>query len=174
MDDVSIIAGGPSAKRVDLAALPGTIIGVNDSAIYAPRVDIVFSVDRNWIENRLHALEHMKLPTFLRLSAMRNVFEMIREPWVFPFQQYSETSKFGKYQCMLNGPSSGHCAVNLAYVWRPKRIHLVGFDGGKGGHWHPKYPWEKPANRPEWEVALQDGIRQCKAAGIEVVRLGSR
>lgn len=170
-DEVSIIGGGWSAKNVDLAALPGTIIGVNDAAIHAPRVDIVLSMDRAWIENRVAALYEMKLPTFLRLSALRNVFEIIRESWVFPFDCRNDTGGLGKYECMLNGPSSGHCALNLAFIMRPKRINLVGFDA-TGGHWFPKYSWGKTVGtNPLWRDASVDGIKQCEAVGIEVVRL---
>ncbi len=172
-DEITIIGGGSSARRVDLAALPGTIIGVNDAALHAPRVDVVVSMDRAWIENRVAALDHMKLPSFLRLSALRNVFDLIREPWVFPFDCRNETGIFGKFECMLNGPSSGHCAMNLAFIRWPRRINLVGFDSGSGGHWFPTYSWAKPMKvKSDWSAALGEGIRQCEGAGIEVVHLG--
>lgn len=182
-DIVSIIAGGWSARSIDLAALPGTIIGVNDAAIYAPHIDIVLSMDRIWLENRWPDLSAMRLPTFVRLSAMRNIFEQIRNSWVFPFDCRHDEPELGRYRCTLNGPNSGHCALNLAYVMAPKRINLVGFDMGRSedgrAHWFPPYPWSKPEGATctkryeEWESALQEGIRQCEATGIRVFRLGA-
>lgn len=45
-DDVTIVAGGWSASKVDLTILPGKIIGVNDAWKYLPRCDVVVSMDR--------------------------------------------------------------------------------------------------------------------------------
>lgn len=173
--EISIIAGGPSAKRIDLAKLPGTIICVNDAAMHAPRVDIIVSMDRNWLENRWHALEHLGLPTYLRLSALHNMLDHMHRAWLWPFECKHNTAQFGNHRCTLNGPNSGHCALNLAFVMRPKRITLVGFDmrHAKDGsaHWYPRHSWGKESGKyPEWEIALQDGIRQCEGAGIEVIR----
>lgn len=114
---------------------------------------------------------------------MRNMFENIRKPWVFPFDCRHDTAEFGDYACMLNGPNSGHCALNLAYVMKPARINLVGFDMGRGptgeAYWFEPYPWVSSVGATsnkrygEWAAHLDRGIRQCEAAGIAVVRLGS-
>lgn len=180
MHEFSIIAGGPSARNIDLAALPGLIICVNDAAMHAPKCDIIVSMDRNWLENRWDALEFLEIPTYARLSALRNKLDSLCRPWLRPFECRHELATFGDYACTLNGPHSGHCALNLAFVYRPQRINLVGFDMARGPngetHWWPAYSWAKPVaptpNRPHdhWRGALQEGIRQCEAVGIEVVR----
>lgn len=178
-DIVSIIGGGWGARRVDLAALPGTIICVNDAAMHAPRCDIVFTMDRLWFENRLPALEHMQIETYARRSAARSVLE-VPPPWLRPFECRNDASEFGTDSAQLNGPNSGHCALNLAFVLRPKQINLIGFDlrrGPKGeGYWYPNYSWARPGGGTsntryaEWAPMFEHGLRQCRDAGIEVVR----
>lgn len=176
---MSIIAGGWSARNVDLAALPGTIICVNDAAMHAPRCDIIVSMDRLWLENRWAALEHLELPAFVRLTAMHNMLENLYRPWVHPFECRHERSEFGSHLCSLNGPNSGHCALNLAFVMKPKRITLVGFDMGRGpngeNYWFPPYSWASAGGGTsnkryaEWRAMWQRGLDQCLAAGIELV-----
>ncbi len=177
-DDISIVAGGWSATKIDMASLPGLVICVNDAALHCPRCDIIISMDRLWIEHRWDTLERFGLPTFVRLSAMRNIFENIRKPWVFPFDCRHDDPKFGEYSCTLNGPNSGHCALNLAYVMRPKRMHLAGFDMERGpngeANWFPAYPWAKPEGATsnkryaEWAGHFEKALRQFASAGIQV------
>lgn len=180
---ISIIGGGPSAKTVDLTALPGTIIAVNDAALHAPRFDIAISMDRLWLENRWGDMARIGKPLFVRLSAMHNFIDRVRLSWVTPFECRHETADFGNHLCTLNGPNSGHCALNLAYVLKPKRVNLVGFDMGRGPkgecYWWPEpYPWAKDSGATsdkrymEWRAAFNRGVDQCKVAGIDVVKLG--
>lgn len=176
------MAGGPSARDVDLAALPGTVICVNDAAMLAPRCDIIVSMDRLWIEHRWTALEHLQLPTFVRLSAMHNMLDKLFRSWLRPFENRIDTAGFGNHACMLNGANSGQCALNLAFVMKPKRIRLIGFDMGRSAkgeaYWFKPYSWAQPTGGTsekrygEWEEQLLAGMRQCAAAGIQVLRSG--
>lgn len=183
LDDISIIAGGWSAKNVDLHSLPGVIVTVNDATMHVPRRDIIVSMDRVWLEKRWAEIQHFNVPVYARLSAIRNMYDEIRKPWVFPFD-CQITDKFGSHGCMLNGPNSGYCALNLAFIIKPRRVHLVGMDMGRGpngeNHWYPPSPWWTNGDKNtsngryrEWQVALKSGIEQCRDAGIEVIRLGA-
>lgn len=178
-DEISIIAGGPSARDVDLAALPGTIICVNDAAMHAPRCDIIVSMDRLWLENRWTALEHLALPTFVRLSAMCYMLDRIYREWVHPFENRVERAEFGNHLCTLNGANSGYAALNLAFVMKPRRVHLVGFDMGRNqsgeAYWFANYSWARKEGGTgngryrEWAQQFGEGLIQLRNAGIETL-----
>jgi hypothetical protein len=86
------------------------------------------------------------------------------------------SDKFGEHAHVLNGPNSGYCALNLAYVMRPQVVYLFGFDH-KGAHFHPESEWrqrgEGCANSPRkfelWAEACYRAREQFDAAGIDVV-----
>lgn len=179
-DEISIVGGGFSVRNHDLNKIPGTVICVNDAAFHSPRCDIIVSMDRLWTEHRLDDLERLRLPSYIRLRAMINHLDRLHQKWLWPFENRHDTADFGLHRVTLNGPNSGHCALNLAFVMHPKRISLYGFDMGRGPngevYWFPPYPWVQPQGATsnkrygEWESALAHGIEQCKAVGIEVVR----
>jgi hypothetical protein len=181
--EVSIIGGGFSAKNVDLAALPGTVIAVNDAALLAPKVDIAVSMDRLWIENRWDRLQALGKPAWLRLSAMFNMLENVRLPWVNVFEGRNDTWELGRHTCSLNGPNSGHCALNLALLMEPKKINLVGFDMGRGlngeTYWFPPYEWAKATGGTsnkryaEWNVSFEKAIEYCWRMGVKVDRIAA-
>ena len=173
---ITILAGGWSASQFDLRKLPGTIIAVNDSAKYAPRWDILVSMDRLWAENRWRdvVLKTAK-PCWLRKSTLRNC-----EPVPAHVTQY-----LNDHACIqlsdepgrLDGTHSGFCALNLAYQMRPKDLFLVGFDMARGprdeAHWFPQYPWvSKHATGvkrfAEWADQFAIAARQLGEAGIAV------
>lgn len=179
-DAISIIAGGWSVREIDLDLVPGTIIGVNDSAIHT-RCDIVVSMDRLWTENRWAELRRMQRLAYLRRSAVQNVDT--RWPWCKVFDCDHTSSEFSERRDVLNGTNSGLCAFNLAYIERPKRIYLFGFDmcrGPKGEvYWFPPYPWAKPAGGTsngryaEWSKQFDSAAKKCAAAGIEVLNVSA-
>lgn len=176
---MSIIGGGWSAKRHDLNALHGTVICVNDAAMHSPRCDIAFTMDRLWFENRLTALNYMQVETYARRSAARSVLDS-PPSWLHTFECDNGSAMFGPHLGQLNGPNSGHCALNLAFLMRPKRIDLIGFDmkrGPKGeAYWYPGYSWARVGGGTgntryaEWAKMFDIGLTQCRDAGIEVVR----
>ncbi len=178
-DSVVIIGGGWSASRHNLAALTGCVICVNDAVMHAPRCDIAFTMDRLWFENRLTALNHMQVETYARRSAARSVLESPPE-WLHAFECDNTSATFGPHLGQLNGPNSGHCALNLAFLMRPRRIELIGFDmkrGPKGEcYWYAPYSWAKQTGGTgntryaEWATMFDEGLMQCRDAGIEVVR----
>jgi hypothetical protein len=176
IETVCVIGGGWSVRGVDLAALPGILIGVNDSAIHA-RVDIAVSMDRLWAEHRFVELRERRRLTYLRRSAVQNLDT--RWPWLHVFDNDHESVELSEDLARLNGTNSGVCAINLAFQLRPKRIVLFGFDMNRSkhgaAHWYPAYPWTTAAGATSsgkynaWAAQFDRIAAQCKAAGIEVV-----
>lgn len=190
MSQITVLAGGWSASKVDLRKLPGTVIAVNDAAYYAPKWDICVSMDRIWAENRIEVLRRQMKPIWLRRSTIRN----------FPMRNLSDMRPIMLFECdhtsttlaeapapgeprHLNGTHSGFCALNLAYQMRPRQVFLVGFDmalGPKGErHWFPDYPWKNGGGSgarrlAEWASQFQTAADQFLAAQISVYVIGSK
>lgn len=176
-ETVTVLAGGWSA-RAYLDRLPGTIIGVNDAAVFSP-CDIAVSMDRLWTEHRFPHLAEIARPAWLRRSALQNIPRPLPD-WVRPFACDNESTTFAEdpQHEELNGTHSGFCALNLAYQMRPQRLVLVGFDMGKGpdgeAHWWPDYPWAKPGGATtagkfaQWAGQFAGAAAQFKAVGVGV------
>lgn len=144
--DVTIVGGGWSVLNVALDRLCGEVIGVNDSAIRLPHVDHVVSMDRLWVEYRWAQLRAMKKTTWLRQSAVQNV-DIAGEGWpgLAVFACDNANTKMSSVAGVLNGTSSGMCAINLAFQMRPRRLFLLGFDMCRDStgraYWYEPYPW---------------------------------
>jgi hypothetical protein len=175
---ISIIGGGWSAREVDLSHLPGTIIGVNDSAIHAC-CDICVSMDRLWTEYRWPILRQRRMRAWIRKAALKNVIG--DWPGLNRFDCDDKSVEFSEDSRVLNGPNSGFCALNLAYLMHPERIYLVGFDmvrGPKGeAYWFPPYSWTGPGGATSngqyaaWARQFDGAAAKCKAAGMEVLNV---
>lgn len=152
MLDVTVVGGGWSVQNVLVDRLCGTVIAVNDSAVYLPHWDHALSMDRLWTEHRLaavtlRAMENSPHGTiWLRRSAVQNFKTLSHLVRVFDCDH--ETNAFAAHGDHLNGTHSGACALNLAYQLRPTRLFLLGFDfcRSKDGraYWYPPYPWTAP------------------------------
>lgn len=173
--EISILAGGWSATRFDVNALPGFVIGVNESGVLA-RCDAVVSMDRLWTENRWARLNELVLPTWIRRAAMKNIHH--RPFWVTVFENDHTSAQMSDQRGVLNGTNSGLCAVNLAYQMRPALIRLYGMDLANGPnrerHWHPDYEFKTAGKGTSdgtfrnWRADMDSAIAQCAAKGIEV------
>lgn len=177
IEKISILAGGWSASLFDLRKLPGTVIAVNDSAMYAPRWDILVSMDRLWGLNRGEWLQRQAKPLWLRRSAMARYHWTLKSQHVTLFENDHAATDLSDEPGRLNGTHSGFCALNLAYQMRPKELFLVGFDMARGpkgeAHWFPQYPWvEKHATSvgrfAQWADQFAIAAQQLAAAGIAV------
>lgn len=179
-DTISIVGGGWSVKDVDLDAIPGTLIAVNDAAIHLPRRDVIVSMDRLWTEYRFANLRKFAVPTYLRRSAVQNVNP--RWPWCHVFDNdNARDCALSEHPNQLNGFNSGVCAINLAYIWRPRRILLFGFDAvrGRAGekYWYPPYPWSyttSDTRYAEWADQFALIARTCEEVGIEVLNVSPK
>lgn len=175
--DVTIIASGWSVRNVAIDRTCGVVIGVNDAAIRAPRIDRIVSMDRLWTEYRWEGLRELKLPTWLRRSAVQNVPRAEHWPALSVFDCDNESSDFSTDRTRLNGTNSGFCALNLAYQMRPARVFLLGFDMNRDkfgrAYWHDTYPWAanggtKQGKYETWAGQFKAAARAFADASIDV------
>ena len=178
--DVSIIAGGWSVANVDLAAVPGTIIAVNDAAIRT-RCHIALSMDRLWTEYRWPQV-HVGLrvgniqQAWIRRAAAKNIDRTHSKLKLFECEHKS--SIFSNVHGQLNGTNSGMCAFNLAFLYKPERIWLFGFDMNRSpkgeAYWYSPYPWSHAKGATtggkynEWAKQFAAAANLCQIAGIKV------
>lgn len=176
MKVITILAGGWSASKVDLKKLPGTVIAVNDSAIYAPRIDIILSMDRLWAENRFEKVSKFGKPIYLRRCTVKNIPAESMALCVTLFDNDHEATELSDAPGRLNGTHSGFCALNLAFQMCPERLYLVGFDMALGPrrerHWFPDYPWSNGGGSSggklaEWSRQFRTAAAQLANAGIQ-------
>lgn len=176
---VTVLGGGWSAAEIDKDKLPGFVIGINDAALLA-RCDVGLSMDRLWVENRVHRITERGIGIWVRRAALKNVPE---HPYMSVFDCDHTTSKFSDQSGVLNGTNSGGCGFNLAFQLRPKSINLVGFDMGRGQngevYWYPPYSWRPDggtgnARYAEWAEQFAEPMQQCERIGIHVVNVNKR
>jgi len=180
VSDITIVGGGWSVANIDLSKLVGFVIAVNDSAVLLPRFDSIVSMDRLWTEHRWQALLDMKRETWLRRSAVQNISQADRvtATWLNVFECDNETNAFSDDATRLNGTNSGACALNLAYLLKPRRLFLLGFDMNRSSkgrpYWYPPYPWANQnggtgAKRyKEWAGQFEENAAAFRSAGVEV------
>lgn len=174
--EVSILAGGWSARAYDVQRLPGHVIGVNEAGILA-RCDAIVSMDRLWTESRWAQLQALARPAWIRAAALKKIPPHWPH-WLRRFECDHTSAVMSDDPAVLNGTNSGLCAVNLAFQLRPRVLRLYGMDlsNGPNGerHWWPDYDF-KPAGKGTsdgsfraWRGHLDEGLRQCREAGIVV------
>lgn len=157
--NVFIIAGGPSAKAVDMHKLKDLddsfIIAVNGSGTHVPFANAWFTLDP-WglqgpqlpkgFKGKLYAAvpqdygtkfsrigQHRKTPTanitYLHRLISHNL-ENITSTTAYVLGLSDDTG------CISTG-NSGYGALNLAYHMKPERIFIIGVDGTMG-YWYSK------------------------------------
>jgi hypothetical protein len=181
-DVVSVVGGGYSFKAIDRDTIPGKIIAVNDAAVHLERYDYALSMDRLWVENRMPQLVERARPAYLRRAAVKHV--NTSHAWCHVFENDYETVRFSRTPDRLNGTNSGACALNLAYIMKPKELYLFGFDMCKGPneepYWYAPYPWAapqgatKPGKYKSWVEEFDEIAAQFASIGTRVVNVSSR
>lgn len=175
---ISIVGGGWSMLRVDHRKIPGDVIAVNDSVLHLKRqIDNVVSMDRLWTEGRWATLLFRRVKTYVRRSSLKNipVDEWAQGEWLHPFECDRFTTKFSETVEALNGRNSGACAMNLAYVLRPRQLFLFGFDMRPSpnniDYWYPKYEWK---GKPTGQAAYSEWARDFKAYADQFKEIGTK
>jgi hypothetical protein len=181
-DTICVIGGGWSFRLVNPDKLSGMIITANEGGVLLPVVHHAVSMDRLWSESRWPRLDAAKRQTWLRRNAVQNIDWADKErKWLRIFDCDHKTVKFSEEPQFLNGTNSGVCALNLAYLLRPRDLYLFGFDMCRSpngsAYWHDPYPWTSPqgATKPgkyqEWasefnEVALAFASISCRVWNV--------
>ncbi|MEN6621482.1 MAG: hypothetical protein ABFD50_08045 [Smithella sp.] len=181
IDTIFIIAGGPSVKGLPLEKLKGKgfILAVNDSFLHAP-FDAIVSMDGRWMFNRYEQLRSIQAKFYARDKQFK---KWCAAGWLWTGVELLDVdhtrSGMGETWEKLKAKHSGAMALNIAYLMRPKRIYLFGFDhtgvpngGNESEHWYGKYPWRphrKSFNHQyEWIVDHRVCAEQFHDKGIEV------
>lgn len=179
-DTVSLVACGPSALACGAASAPGMVVAIN-GAVHHVRYDVALSMDGRFTRNTYRALQGRVC--MFRESAWEHAVRAGAKRWsdVNTFANDIGSTKFGGRGAdgswQLNGDNSGYCALNFAYLLRPRRVFLYGFDMGAVEHFFGPYPWanEPGASRttPEkfgkWRSDMNEASRQFHEARIDVV-----
>lgn len=176
MDTFFIIAGGPSAAGLDFEPLKehGYILGVNDAAFNA-HCHGVISMDGRWMRNRWDKLKDSGLDMFFRKSSVGKWLGHPEHDKLKPFWVNCLADGLSEQWHTFYAKNSGFMALQYAYLMKPKRIYLFGFDltthQGKE-HWYPGYEWRREHKEiktaKEWAADHDLAAVQCKAQGIEV------
>lgn len=184
--DITIVSGGWSVADIDLTKLVGFVIAVNDSGLLVPRADAVVSMDRLWTEHRWPKLMELGRKTWLRRSAVQNIpkIDLNSATWLTVFECNNETNDFSDEPSRLNGTNSGACALNLAYLLKPRRLFLLGFDMNRSPkgrpYWYEPYPWANQnggtSNKRyrEWAAQFEQCAVSFRSTGTEVLNVSPR
>lgn len=183
---VSVVACGPSALKCGAQQSPGTRITVNDAFWYVAS-DRTLSMDGRWARYRWPLFRALAAPHLhLRRSAYGHVrkacngeppYEFTRHCSVFDCDINS--TLFGDDETQLNGRNSGYCALNLAFVLKPRVVYLFGFDMNESTHFFGEYDWHENGRKEgctnsrakfsEWVKDFSSAAEQFRAAGIRVI-----
>lgn len=176
--EITIIGGGWCAGLIDLGKARGLVIGVNDAALLAPKVDIILSMDRLWVEHRWERFANLRKTTYLREGTLRNISGWETRAWINQYKCDIKTTRPSADPSQLNGDNSGSVAGNLAYHFRPRKLWLMGIDLSRGPngepYWYPPYEWNlkgatKLGKYREWAHNLTPLAAAFAKIGCEVI-----
>lgn len=174
---IFLLAGGPSARGLDVDSLKGKglIVGVNDMAIIHP-VDIAVTMDGLWLKHRWEAMSRFNIPLIARRSAFQKYVGM-ENLWkrVHLFEWGDECYGLSKEPDRLNGHNSGFCAFDWVIKQEPSRVYLYGFDLDKSvreGHCYKDYEWAINKNKngkfDRWIEEHNKVCQEVSGRGIQV------
>lgn len=194
VDNIVIIAGGPSARGIDFMPFVRSdtyILGCKDAFFNAP-CHGCFTMDRRWNMHRVHRLHEQSAQVFASKKHWG-----FKPPPGHPYLQIAPWSEVEFYKvdiyarglsldpAILNGRDSGFAALNLAFHKKPKRIFLFGFDltmtqcGDE--HWYADHEWRAPKRSyphgVDWAkdhalaapVFTENGIAVYNASAISII-----
>lgn len=171
-----ILASGPglTQEQVEHVGPRGDcyVIAVNNTWRLAPWADVLYAGDFLWWKTHCTSTEGSRAKRdchFERWTQDAGAAER------FGIKRIKGVNRPGLgEQCIHTGGNSGYQAINLAYLWKVKKIILLGFtmreiDGKK--HWHPDHP--KPLVQQilpdEWRHKMGPLAKDLEARGVEVV-----
>lgn len=167
-----IVAGGPSAGRVDLDRLRGRkVVVTNSSCIRVPWADYLVFGDIRWHRANRAAVDRFHgrvvavhaIPDDRRVKRLVNTMTDTRRPPRLSF----DPSHLALRWTVLTA------ALNLAFLLGSEDIVLLGADGQVGpngeSHHHAPHPW---ALREGWQERQHEDLAsiaaELKAAGVTV------
>lgn len=184
--NIIIVASGKSLQGFDFNRLKGLgyIIAVNGSGDSVPFADAWFTLDPwglngpqlpNNFAGKLFAAVSEDFGTAKASVAEHRITPDPRITFLHRLRQHNYTNvssetayKLGLSEdtSCINTGNSGYGALNLAYHYRPKKILLLGIDGGMGYHYT-----NQKSNRPLTYLPemFQSAVTQLQESGIQVI-----
>jgi hypothetical protein len=148
-----IVGGGPSLKGFDFERLRDErVIAVNKAFYDAPFADIVFGMDRSFIDNIMAGKLNkdgkdyrQAFEVFVGIKLWLDVSNYSYPPGIYSIPSAGEigwTKSLG--EGLYHGQNSGYGALNLAMVLGADPIYLLGYDCSRGPagekNYHDGYP----------------------------------
>lgn len=168
-----IVAGGPSAKEVDLEPIKGKTrcIAINNSWELVPWADVLYACDNSWWRQYKD-----KWPAFkgLKITQDKLAYDEFRINRVI-CERHHEKLVLDRPGFVGWGGNSGFHTLNLTIQFYCSKVILVGFDMhlDKGTHWHGNHPTgmhnPTPANVDRWRRTFDAAAPVIKKLGIEVI-----
>lgn len=172
MKTIVILASGPSLTGQQIAAATASghhVIAVNATYKAAPQANTLYSGDFLFFKTYITDIR----ATFKGAVWTQDSSAAARWPEIRRIKGVNREG-LGREHIHING-NSGAQAINLAYLWKAKRIVLLGYDmklGPKGErHHHADHPKPCVQNQTflEWMHKLAKVARDLKAEGVDVV-----
>lgn len=137
--DVFILAGGPSIKKIDLSIIKHKkIIAINNSYQLFENITALYWCDVNWADEHYNKLE--RYPCKLRFTNRRKA-KVDNRKGQSGATVLNMTGDFGydpDITCVRGNNGGGQC-LNLIINIKPSRIFLLGYDMqciDGNAHWH--------------------------------------
>jgi hypothetical protein len=172
-DVVVIVAGGPSAGDIDLAAgrASARFLCVNEAWRLAPWAEALYACDAAWWKARAG------VPEFQGLKIAHDATACVAYRDIVQTHIARGVDKILTETVGITGDggNSGFQALNIAVQFGATRIVLVGYDMriDRGLHWHGPHP--KGLNNPSeqvlarWRRALDGTAETLAGLGVEVL-----
>jgi len=175
---VALIASGPSAKKVNVAALEGRakVLTINESYQLCPFADALYACDAAWWKLRLGVKEFHGL----KISQDREACKLYPDVKRVIVDRYSNVLQLEEPGRVGAGGNSGFQALNLAVQFGANKIILVGYDMrvDLGEHWHKRHPLplsnpHPNDNIPRWRTSIDGAAGLLRQLGVNVYNCSS-
>lgn len=171
---VWVIGGGPSLSGFDFSAFnPRFMIGANDSGRVLGAHTIV-TIDHNYYRHREKQLLERAQEGYTVYAALPTHVKEVLSPIIRLNHLGGSGRGLSPHADTLTGLTSGHAALNVAFLAGATDIRLFGFDykfGPEKKHWHPEYTWDRNSGRDQihrWAREFDFAARQLADAGVKV------
>jgi hypothetical protein len=176
VQDVYIVAGGPSLRGFDFSRLNDVpVIAINRAYEVLPYARVLYWTDGKFFRDHKDALQLHAAP---HKAAARDLLygygTYEGHPWVNTYELTGFTGLERKSRGLRHGNNSGHAAINLAYNLGARRIGLLGYDmyiDQDRDHWHDGYKTalKDRTLRDKMCPFFQDIARELEAEGVQVL-----
>lgn len=177
---VAIVACGPSAKKVNVAALRARlpVIAIKEAVTLCPWADVVYGCDGPWWrhKNGLPSYKGLKVSFEKTLGTSFPDIKFVDIPKQTKVDEYVNELLLDTPGVIGGGGNSGFQALNLALQFGASRLLLVAFDMNPSHqeHWYGRNNWMK-ANNPtaehyrKWLFGFSRAAIKLKSMGVEIV-----